>query len=63
MHLRLGDVAQLRAGGVWLFPKLRVVEVYLAFFRAWLRRELRRGKYKDLEEKEFDSRVASEESD
>ena len=36
---------------------------WLAFFRAWLRRELRRGKFKDLKEKEFDSRFASEESD
>ena len=54
---------ELKAEKAWLFPKLRLVEVYLAFFRVWLRRELQRGKYADLKltTVEWDETVAAEE--
>ena len=47
--LVVAPLHELRAKGAWLFPKLRLVEVYLAFVRVWLRRELQRGKVADLE--------------
>ena len=60
--LELDDIDELTTEGAWLFPKLRVVEVYMAFFRVWLRRELRRGKYKDLDETELDAVLSQTEA-
>ena len=59
----MAPLVELRAEGAWLFPKLRLVEVYLAFFRVWLRRELQRGKYAHLRLSgdEWDERVAADE--
>jgi hypothetical protein len=61
--LVMSPLVELKAEGAWLFPKLRLVEVYLAFFRVWLRRELQRGKYADLKlsANEWDEKVAAEE--
>ena len=61
--LEMAPLAELKAEGAWLFPKLRLVEVYLAFFRVWLRRELQRGKYAHLKltDDELDEKVAAEE--
>ena len=61
--LEMAPLVELKAEGAWLFPKLRLVEVYLAFFRVWLRRELQRGKYADLKltNVEWDEKVAAEE--
>ncbi len=44
--LVLWPLRQLEEEKTWLFPKLRVVEVHLLFFRVWLRREFKRSKYK-----------------
>ena len=62
--LAMAPLHELKAEGVWLFPNMRVVEVYLACFRVWLRRELQRSsKFADLRlsEDELDARVAAEE--
>ena len=61
--LEMSPLHQLKAEGAWLFPKLRLVEVYLAFFRVWLRRELQRGKYAHLRlsAEEWDEKVVKEE--
>ena len=61
--LAMAPLHELKAEGAWLFPKLRLVEVYLAFFRVWLRRELQRGKYAHLRlsAAELDEKVAAEE--
>ena len=61
--LEMAPLVELRAEGAWLFPKLRLVEVYLAFFRVWLRRELQRGKYAHLRlsADEWAERVAADE--
>ena len=61
--LEMVPLRELKAEGAWLFPKLRLVEVYLAFFRVWLRRELQRGKYAHLKltSDEWDEKVAAEE--
>ncbi len=60
--MAISPLDELKAEGAWLFPKLRLVEVHLAFFRVWLRRELQRGKYADLKlsANEWDERVAAE---
>ena len=61
--LAMAPLVELKAEGAWLFPKLRLVEVHLAFFRVWLRRELQRGKNADLNlsANEWDEKVAAEE--
>ena len=61
--LVMAPLVELKAEGAWLFPKLRLVEVYLAFFRVWLLRELQRGKYAHLKlsDDEWDEKVAAEE--
>jgi hypothetical protein len=61
--LEMALLHELKAEGTWLFPKLRLVEVYLAFFRVWLRRELQHGKYAHLRlsADEWDEKVESEE--
>jgi hypothetical protein len=61
--LVMSPLDELKAEGAWLFPKLRLVEVYLAFFHVWLRRELQRGKYAHLKlsATELEMNVAAEE--
>ena len=61
--LEMAPLHELKAEGAWLFPKLRLVEVYLAFFRVWLRRELQRGKYAhtNLTADEWDEKATAEE--
>ena len=62
--LAVSPLVELKAEGAWLFPKLRLVEVYLAFVRVWLRRELqRRGKFADLKlaDEQWGEKVAAEE--
>ena len=61
--LAMAPLQELKAEGTWLFPKLRLVEVYLAFFRVWLRRELQRGNYAGLKlnDEQWGEKVAAEE--
>ncbi len=61
--LEMAPLDELKVEGTWLFPKLRLVEVYLAFFRVWLRRELQRGKYAHLKltSDEWDEKVETDE--
>ena len=61
--LVMAPLHELKAEGVWLFPKLRLVELYLSFFSVWLRRELQRGKYSHLKlsADEWDEKAAVEE--
>ena len=61
--LTMSTLVNSNANGTWLFPKLRLVEVYLAFFRVWLRRELQRSKFAhlNLSSAELDEKAAVEE--
>jgi hypothetical protein len=61
--LVMAPLHELKAEGAWLFPKLRLVEVYFAFFRVWLRRELQRGKYAKLSSAELDEKVVTVEEE
>ena len=63
--LEMAPLHELQAEGAWLFPKLRLVELYLAFFRVWLWRELQRGKnaaHIKFTAEELDEKVAAEEA-